>query len=173
MLRQTHSRRIDIVDIYLDENKEFWGGVGEMGDILGSDGMSSDETDDENSQGATKAVRRVRKAWLSEEVAEVWRTVEAYHQSRNQGKSKRGNKAFARNPVPASQQSYNRIKPGLPQNYYDPVWWQSIIDSDKLLMKPQPHRPLPDINTYVLTFSLLIFIMLIECCYPRLKSSVN
>lgn len=112
--------------------------------------MSSDETDDETIQGVIKAVRRVRKAWLSEEVAEIWREVEAYHRSRSQGKSKRGNKPFARNPVPgANRQSYNRVKPGLPQNYYDPVWWQSIIDSDKLSMKPLPSRPLPDLNMYV------------------------
>lgn len=70
-----------------------------MGDLLGSDGMSSDETDDEAIQGVIKAVRRVRKAWLSEEVTEVWRKVEAYHWSQSQGKSKRGNKPFTRNPV--------------------------------------------------------------------------
>jgi hypothetical protein len=118
--------------------------------ILGVDGMSSDETDQEASRGVIKSVRRVRKAWLSEEVVQVWHTIEAYHQERSKAKSKCGKKAYMCNLIPADDhRSYNRIKTGLPKNYYDPFWWQSLIDSDKLMIRMQPPQPLPNLSAYV------------------------
>src|SRR6266852_4142680 len=132
-----------MVDLHLDNDPALWGGISQMMEYLGCDGMSSNETDNEASSGIIKAVRRVRKGWLSEEISEVWHTAETYHRAQTQGQSKRGNKPCRRNPVPVEgQQSYDRVTPGLPRNYYDSIWFQSLTHSDKLLLRPLPPRAL-------------------------------
>jgi hypothetical protein len=144
---QTLNFRDELIDTHLDEDAALWSAIGEMKEYLGCDGMSSDETDQESSVGVIKTVRRVRKAWLSEEISEVWRVADTYHRARTQGQSKRGNKSYKRNPVPAEgHTSYNRVVPGLPQNYYDVIWFQSLIESDKLLLRPLAPQSLPDVS---------------------------
>jgi hypothetical protein len=121
--------------------------VAGLGQALGIDGMSSDETDQEASRGVVKTVRRVRKAWLAPEIADIWRTIETYHDVRTTGKHKRGNKAYLRTFM-TNKDSFNRVKVHLPQNYYNRTWWIGLIPNDQAMVGPQDDRPLPNVSRY-------------------------
>lgn len=126
-----------------------------LGQTLGADRMSSDETDQEASRGVVKTVQRVRKAWLAPEIADIWHTIEAYHEIRTAGKYKRGNKSYLRRFM-TNKDSFNRVKFHLPQNYYNHAWWLSLIPNDQAMIGPRDNQPFPDLAGYVCISGLLI-----------------
>lgn len=145
-LLQTHDRRGRIIDRYFDTNPSFWGQVQAVYDALGRDGMSSDETDTERTSDGPKKVRRVARVWLSNPVSAMWEKVESYHY--DHAGPKAGNKAFERISAPTNSSTARAIC-GLPKNYYDPVWWTSLIPVDQQLLEPRDEVALPDCSVYV------------------------
>lgn len=117
--------------------------------------MSSDESENE---GVVKKTRRVRKGWVSPEVSRVWQEVERYHQS-IKPENKRGNmgleRAFAHHRT-----NVHRIVAGLPKNYYDNLWWQSLTASEQDNLDPQPPKPLPDCNVCVAIYPRVSFLLI-------------
>jgi hypothetical protein len=103
--------------------------------------MSSDETDDERAPDGLKRVRRVARVWLSEEVSAMWEQVELYHHDRRG--PKQGNKAFGRAFAPKSSSNSKAIR-GLPRNYYNSLWWTSLIPVDQHSLAPETDIVLPD-----------------------------
>jgi len=141
-LPQTRQRRAMIIDQHFDGNPEFWTEVQDLLESLGSDGMSSDESDQE---GPVKKLRRVRKGWVSEEVSGIWRVIECYHRDQTKDMSTRGNSALERD-FTSRCTSFNAVKAGLPRNYYDGLWWQSLIVNDQLMLQPKSLQNLPKVN---------------------------
>lgn len=108
--------------------------------------MSSDETDDERGPHDVKMVRRVARVWLSEAISSMWERIESYHHDQ-EGPSQ-GNKAFGRNFAPRSSSSSTAIQ-FLPRNYYNSLWWVSLISVDRNDLKPGDEVALPDLTAYV------------------------
>lgn len=142
---QLYRSRKDAISKYLDNNPELWAAIAKISLRLGPDGVSSDETD--NGIGM-KTTKRVRKAWLSQDISDIWRVVEAYHQERTEGENRRGNKQLSRNPV-SSRQSFHMLVKGLPRNYYDDIWYQSRTPAEMKALRAQPPEALPDVAWYV------------------------
>jgi hypothetical protein len=108
--------------------------------------MSSDETDDERGPHGVKRVRRVARVWLSEAISSMWEQIKSYYHDR-EGPAQ-GNKAFGRNFVPRSSSSSEAIQ-FLPRNYYNSLWWVSLISVDRNNLKPGDEVALPDLTAYV------------------------
>jgi hypothetical protein len=143
---QTYYRRGRIIDEYFDNNPVFWGQVQQVYDILGPDGMSSDETDDELGPNGVKTVTRVVRVWLSGAVSSMWDQIEHYHHDREG--PKQGNKAFGRTFAPKNT-SDSKALCGLPRNYYNSLWWTSLISADQHRLALVDEVPLPAFTLYV------------------------
>jgi len=154
-MSQTQNRRRDIIDRHHDGNPAFWDSVEILLESLGGDGMSSDESE---SEGTVKKTRRVRKGWISPEVSQVWQMVERYH-NRIKPKNKRGNMGLERD-FAHHHTSIHRIVAGLPKNYYDNLWWQSLSASEQANLDPQPPKALPDCSVCVAIHLCLLFLLM-------------
>jgi hypothetical protein len=143
---QTYYRRGRIIDKYFDNNPIFWGQVQQVYDLLGPDGMSSDETDNELGPNGLKTVTRVARVWLSGAVSSMWDQIEHYHHDREG--PKQGNRAFGRTFAPKNT-SDSKALCGLPRNYYNSLWWTSLIPVDQHCLTPVDEVPLPDLTMYV------------------------
>ena len=143
---QTYYRRGRIIDKYFDNNPIFWGQVQQVYDLLRPDGMSSDETDNELGPNGLKTVTRVARVWLSGAVSSMWDQIEHYHHDREG--PKQGNRAFGRTFAPKNT-SDSKALCGLPRNYYNSLWWTSLIPVDQHCLTPVDEVPLPDLTMYV------------------------
>lgn len=161
---QTQSRRKDIIDSHHAGNPDFWGDVEDLLDSLGVDGISSDESENE---GSMKKTRRVRKGWISPEVSNVWQEVESYHQ-KTKPRNQRGNMGLERH-FAHHRTNIHRVVAGLPKNYYDNLWWQSLTASEQANLDPQPAQPLPDCTVYVIIQFTLSFFLTSHCFTPGLN----
>jgi hypothetical protein len=149
---QTYNHRGHIIDQHYDNNPQFWAEVQKVYDALGTDGMSSDETDDETTPEGLKKVRRVAKVWLSEGVSLLWEHVEQYHHGRE--RQRQGNRPYARIFMPKHSSNARAIC-SLPKNYYNSLWWTSLISVDQHDLEAKEEVTLPDGNMYVIPHSCL------------------
>ena len=108
--------------------------------------MSSDETDAECRPDGIKMVRRVTRVWLSEGVLSMWNQIEHYHHDREG--PKQGNRAFGCTFVPKNSSDSKAIC-SLPRNYYNSLWWASLIPVDQHHLMPGDEVALPDFTVYV------------------------
>jgi hypothetical protein len=108
--------------------------------------MSSDETDDECGPTGVKTVRRVAKVWLSGTISSMWNQIENYHHDREG--PKQGNKAFGRTFAPKNSNDSKAVS-CLPRNYYNSLWWASLISVDQHHLTPGDEIALPDFTMYV------------------------
>ena len=154
---QTYHRRGNIIDKYYDGNPTFWAEVQKVYDDLGADGMSSDETDAERTPEGLKRVRRVAKVWLSEGVSSMWEQVEKYHYDHDRAREGPGNRPYGRIFAP-NNTSNSKAIPGLPKNYYNPLWWTSLIAVDQCHLGAEEEVALPDCNVYV-AFDFSFFLL--------------
>ena len=103
---------------------------------LTADTMSGDETD--HCHGQTRyAILRV--LWRAP-AATVWlKTLDLIHLSSrfdSSGRAKRG--AFPHKRVPSSRVEHNAEPvPGLPRNFYDPIWLQSLSEHGRRKLQIQ------------------------------------
>jgi hypothetical protein len=101
--------------------------------------MSSDETDTEG-QHVVKHVRRVAKAWVCDEISDLWSTVEKI----GLGDPKRGgNKPHPRIHASSSTNSTSRAASGLPANFYNSLWWKSLHEGQQADLRPGVHMRIP------------------------------
>jgi hypothetical protein len=110
--------------------------------------MSSDETDAECGPDGTKVVRRIARVWLSEAISSMWDQIENYHHDREG--PKQGNKAFGRIFAPKNSSDSKAIH-GLPRNYYNSLWWTSLISVNQHHLMAEEEVALPDLTVYVAT----------------------
>ncbi|KAF8995683.1 hypothetical protein BDQ17DRAFT_1430190 [Cyathus striatus] len=107
-----------------EEDNELWKEVKHIHEILGVNGMSSDEMEVEGTTTWQKVVRRRVKAWQNDSISDLFRNVETYgtglckrggniHCFREHGASTSGTKAGKK-----TRKDQQCVK-GLPSNYYD------------------------------------------------------
>lgn len=129
---------------HFEENPQFWFEVEKTLQSLGEDGMSSDETDEEESSSA-KVIRRVRLPWVAMEISTLWRRVEMYNTSRQATTLSRGNKPHARR-FDSNRNSSRSAVAELPRNYYDPLWWHQLHPSDRVYLGAKAESGIPDVE---------------------------
>ncbi|THU87457.1 hypothetical protein K435DRAFT_919810 [Dendrothele bispora CBS 962.96] len=120
----------------------------EMIDLLGAEGMSSDE----DSQRHVGAVEVVRKEWRSTDVVRLLKWLDLNSQKITAyGLPKPGPQGRPRLRLPTGQVAVSLRQPiaNLPINFYDKHWYNSLSVSKRDKLNAQPEMELP---TYVLTW---------------------
>jgi len=117
--------------------------------------MSSDETETEARGIAPKTVRRIPKAWLSEELGQMWEAVETAGRT----KAKLAGNTHLQRIFAASTtcSSKPRAIRGLPRNFYSSLWWKTLTESqqhrtdpsDKQMLIPSKVRKASKHDNYV------------------------
>jgi len=152
---QTYARRQAILDTYHDRNPELWDDIGAVLEMVGYEGMSSDETETEATRTTAKVVRRREKPWRDPSLSRMWEAIEDYDRRKKKEENrntKSGNQGFGRLPCietrPASTSAPVR---GLPKNFYRTTWWLSQHSHIRDGLQSKPERPLPDYARCVLS----------------------
>jgi hypothetical protein len=105
--------------------------------------MSSDETDTSDGH---KQVRRVSRIWVSDAVSSMWQQIETYHHER--ARLRAGNRPYKRISEARSSSESDAIR-SLPRNFYNPLWWTSLVEVDQHNLAMMEEIPLPDTTMYV------------------------
>jgi hypothetical protein len=127
---------------------KFWKKLKKIHAELGQDGMSSDETDSEQTGLQAKIVRRIPKTWLSPTISELWNAVEKYGKGRL---NRAGNSPHTRIFEPSSSfrtqpntPAQRRLcVPGLPLNYYCDLWLRGLSPAQRAQVDRKSPRELP------------------------------
>lgn len=113
--------------------------------MLGIDNMSSDETDTEDQNVfALKRVRPINVPWLHDDIVGLKRSLEKLDMARRFAKVKVGNKSCVRMSA-SSKVDTRRAPNGLPFNWYNPSWRQTLTDLEKTMLEPGPVKPIPEL----------------------------
>lgn len=154
---QTYTRRAKIIKHHkeLGVDVEFWGGMGGVLEMLGRQGMSSDESENEEptqpspTARARKRVRRKPRNWLNPQIALLWERVEKSYNALPE-ESRRGNppyeRIFAANPSPSpdtSKPQYLSVVKHLPTNWYDRLYWVGLTSQAQKSVSKTAPIPLP------------------------------
>jgi hypothetical protein len=136
-----------------------------------SDGMSGDETD----HCGIRPIRGQRKffvirpEWRSKDVTKWLRAIDkvyVYHRFSKDGRASRGN--WVRQRIDSGRlDSTRRAVPGLPKNFYDATWLESLSNAARVELRIQPEISLRYSPT-VKKYSFLIF----ECSGITLYSRI-
>ncbi|KIJ22352.1 hypothetical protein M422DRAFT_57202 [Sphaerobolus stellatus SS14] len=110
--------------------------------MLGNEGTSDDESDEEATPGSPfrqrKRVRVVQLAWRSQWLVDILRYIDNHYRHEAcplQGK--RGNAAHER--VHARPRvDYTRVPKNLPCNFYDDNWYYSLNDYERYELNAAP-----------------------------------
>ncbi|KIK00171.1 hypothetical protein K443DRAFT_7839 [Laccaria amethystina LaAM-08-1] len=152
----TFERRGAIIKSRYDESEaqkdmnstKFWKKLKKIHAELGQDGMSSDETDSEQTGLQAKIVRRIPKTWLIPTISELWNAVEKYGKGRL---NRVGNSPHTRIFEPSSSfrtqpntPAQRRLcVPGLPLNYYCDLWLRGLSPAQRAQVDRKSPRELP------------------------------
>ena len=115
---------------------------------VGPDGMSGEDTDDEDIQDSTKekALVRVPVRWINPELREMFHTVNTWKTFEQQellaGGDLRGNRPLKRNcrDKPAV---VGTVKRKLPRNWYEDTWFKSLPAGGQGKLGVTPFHPIP------------------------------
>ncbi|TDL24057.1 hypothetical protein BD410DRAFT_802359 [Rickenella mellea] len=147
---ETYNRRARII-VENRDNDKVWDDVDMMLKVLGSGGVSDDETDDDELPPATvlrpgnKTVRRVRLAWIAREITDLFDAVESYRDAHLHLKHRqaRGQSAPARLFTPKRVDKERAPVHGLPRNWYNPTYYSTLKPSERRLLEELPELPIP------------------------------
>jgi len=108
--------------------------------------MSSDETDKEDDCCSPKVVCCIRKFWLDDQVSLLWDTVECYGKGLKQRRPSNAPIPCLREASMLVDTAYTKLPrgaAGLPENYYNDLWWKSLSKSRQQKLKAKPPKSLP------------------------------
>ena len=117
---------------------------------VGADGMSGEDTDDEDIQDSTtnqeKALVRVPVRWINPELMEMFHVVNTWKSFKQQellaGGDLRGNKSLKRNHRDKPP-AIGTVKRKLPRNWYEDTWFKSLPAGQQGKLNVMPYRPIP------------------------------
>lgn len=113
-----------------------------MVDSLGTDGMSTDCSGDEQRFPATV----VPKDWRSREVIDILEHIDRNYNTLNGlGKLRPGSSPHTRQRLPNTPVSTRRALASLPINFYNGIWYNSLTDTEKRWLDAKPAVTLPRI----------------------------
>ncbi|KAK7056786.1 hypothetical protein VNI00_002503 [Paramarasmius palmivorus] len=126
------------------EQNENWIMIAEMIEKIGADGMSSDESEDEDS-GPNGTVATVRSMpWRSPEVTRSLRRTDDHANRKSAyGNQAPGNKPHVRRRFRHAQPSRRAAVSNLPLNFYDPQWLRDLPDVLYMDLAPEAEAELP------------------------------
>jgi len=114
--------------------------------LLGPDGMSGNESD-----GVGDGVQRCQTYWLNSHFSGYWGKVQAEMDANTrlvqgghpQGTRPRKRGNTARTMHQGLRPSQCGPKEGLPRNWYNPQWFQSLSSAERHMLNTRDARPLP------------------------------
>ena len=117
---------------------------------VGADGMSGEDTDDEDIQDSTtnqeKALVRVPVRWINPELMEMFHVVDTWKSFKQQellaGGDLQGNKSLKRNHRDKPP-AIGTVKRKLPRNWYEDTWFKSLPAGQQGKLNVMPYRPIP------------------------------
>ena len=114
--------------------------------LLGSEGMSSDDSANEGS-GPPFYVRT--REWRSRELLPYLQIIDRDRKRTNAyGNNRSGNPARERQRVAAGSVSVRKAIAGLPLNFYDKTWYAGLGARDRALLRPRPNVEIPVVIDY-------------------------
>jgi hypothetical protein len=79
-----------------------------------------------------------------------------------------GNKACVR-VFTAAKVDARRAPQGLPFNWYNPSWWQTLSDLEKTILEPGPEKPIPELVCLFRSVLALAHVTPVPRCKPRVE----
>ncbi|RXW11955.1 hypothetical protein EST38_g13901 [Candolleomyces aberdarensis] len=121
--------------------REAWRKIGDCVQKLTAAGMSSDDSDEDG----TRTVRKM--PWRSPEVARLLITVDGDANRKGLfGASRPGNPGKPRKRRHNAGNSRRNAVPGLPINFYNEAWLETLRDSNRAELGPQDEFEIPDLS---------------------------
>ncbi|KAJ7148292.1 hypothetical protein C8R46DRAFT_1231303 [Mycena filopes] len=120
----------------------------EMVKLLGTDGMSSDESNGESDKTCTVS----SKSWRNPDLVRLLMWIDRNRPKHNvYGDRMSGNPPHRRLRLPygSAPKSLRRAIANLPINFYDPIWYQGLSNGQKTRLGATVAQPLP---LYILTW---------------------
>ncbi|KZT31400.1 hypothetical protein SISSUDRAFT_1038465 [Sistotremastrum suecicum HHB10207 ss-3] len=111
---------------------------------LGQEGMSSEESGRDDQGRALYLIRERR--WRSSELLDYLDAVDFWSMEEQPGKVKQGNPGRARSRPIIARPSKRVAIGGLPSNFYNRVWLESLHPAEVRDLKMKPAIPFPSIN---------------------------
>ncbi|KAM6490443.1 hypothetical protein JOM56_014116 [Amanita muscaria] len=128
-----------------DEPNEAWTILDFVVDTLASHGMSSDESDTDESGKVVYKIKRM--PWRSREIANLLRIVDDDRNTANGfGSRRRGNSFRTRVLQYGAPSSRREAPPCLPLNFYDTTWYGTLKTGEKRGLQPAGVVELPTID---------------------------
>jgi hypothetical protein len=119
-----------------------WDTLGDAVDRLGQEGMSSDESEDDEMNRRIYIINK--PIWRARQVTSSLRLVDGDHNTTNGfGNRKAGNPARTRVVRNRARESTRDAPPGLPINFYDPIWYSGLTNGEKNELMALPEFQLP------------------------------
>ena len=129
----------------------------EIHKALGHDGMSSDETETEARGLVAKSIRQIPKAWLSEEIGQMWEAVETVGRATSQAVGNHQVQHIF--SASTAGRSKARAVCGLPFNFYSDLWWKNLTEAQQhFLHRNSQNKLIPSKVCIVCNSMLLSFI---------------
>jgi hypothetical protein len=129
-------------------NGEFdqaWDNLYQVVDALGAQGMSSDESDDDETGRKVYIPRK--KVWRNKEITNLLRVIDRDRNTTNcYGNTRAGNPPRHR-LVREGRDSRREAPPGLPLNFYDRNWYDCLTNGEKKELGARGKTHIPDITT--------------------------
>ncbi|KZS87080.1 hypothetical protein SISNIDRAFT_491372 [Sistotremastrum niveocremeum HHB9708] len=113
---------------------------------LGQEGMSSEESGKDDQGRALYLVRERR--WRSSELLDYLDAVDFWSMEEQPGKVKQGNPGRARSRPIIARPSKRVAIGGLPSNFYNRVWLESLHPAEVRDLKMKPAIPFPSISIF-------------------------
>ncbi len=121
-----HKRRGEIIydnlamnDLANNGQRSKWLMVKWIHNRLGAEGMSSDETECEETFRTSKVTRRIAKGWIHTDLSRLWTEVDrCYNSRRPNGRRRMGRKSIRREILAHKINDDSRVVIALPPNFY-------------------------------------------------------
>ncbi|KAJ7175609.1 hypothetical protein C8R46DRAFT_1214079 [Mycena filopes] len=119
----------------------------EMVELLGTDGMSSDESGSDS----TKRCNVLHKNWRNPDVVRLLKWIDLHKPNHNVYGDRTGNPPHRRLRLPHGKapESLRRAIANLPINFYNPIWYEGLSAGQKIRLGATVAQPLP---LYILTW---------------------
>ena len=127
-------------DVDDEDEKQAWRKVGRCIKKLTVDGMSSDDSDGDD----TRAVRKM--PWRSPEITRLLMADADGNRRGLFGAARPGNPGKPRKRRPTAGSSRRNAVPGLPINFYSETWLASLRNRDRAELDPQDEFEIPSLS---------------------------
>lgn len=138
-----------------EQDVKNWDAVVNALEAIGENGISEDETDDEEEEkrDGARVVRCLAQPFMNKKVVAMLRGIDTYEDFMD---DLLGNDDAGTRPIPrifeAAKDDPRTHMIGLPVNVYDGAWYENLRQEEQYFLKPAPEITIP----FVVSFSTII-----------------